>query len=182
MLGSISEFGLVRTLGAILCGLFVLAASFFSTLWLLDRYNSPAPQPFELGTQVTSSGGAAKLAANGREIQLVHSKPGDKLAGAAENLSAESDGSFKATGWAVSPEEKAPAQYVVAISNGKLVAWGEPTVPRTDIAAGVGATYARSGFVLPIPKLTPSQIKSLEVYAVSRAGVGHELNYSSAFR
>src|SRR5690349_4447058 len=115
-MGSISELGLVRTLGVILCGLFVLVASFFSTLWLLDRYNAPA---FEVGTPVTSAGGAAKLAANGREIQLVHYKPGDKLAGAAENISGESDGSFKVLGWAVSPEEKAPAQYVVAISNGK---------------------------------------------------------------
>jgi hypothetical protein len=55
------------------------------------------------------------------------------------------------TGWAGDPDSGHPAREVLVFADGRALGAAPPTLERPDVAAGVGAGLARSGFSLTVP-------------------------------
>jgi hypothetical protein len=56
------------------------------------------------------------------------------------------------TGWAASPRHRLPAEAVIVLSHGRVVATVAPRERRMDIARRFGPGVARSGWIAPVPR------------------------------
>jgi len=80
------------------------------------------------------------------------------------------------SGWAGDPGAAKPADRVVAVIGGKVVAQVRPQVERPDLpAAGLPAGYVRSGFEMTVPLPSPGARRKLRIVAISRQGARTEL-------
>jgi hypothetical protein len=106
-------------------------------------------------TRVARLGGEfdARLVVRG-DSQLVEEPSGrttrlvaGAISGFVDSLTVD-DGAVAASGWAADTQRDRVAERVLVFADGKLVAQGEPSTPRPDVAAKFGGEVERSGFGL----------------------------------
>jgi hypothetical protein len=105
---------------------------------LLKLYGRAQGQPLAAGSI---------RAANGRRYNVT--PPG--VRGAVESTLLGAGGALM-TGWAASPRHRAPAEAVMVVSHGRVVATATPRRRRKDIARRFGPGAAQSGWIVSVPR------------------------------
>jgi hypothetical protein len=95
------------------------------------------PESFRL----VERGGATIVVGEGRQIELQE----ERLLGYLDSVEFDDQG-VRLGGWAVDPRSRRAVDSLLVFSDGRLVARGQPTLPRPDIGGKFGAEAVRSGF------------------------------------
>ncbi len=137
---------------------------------LREQRRYPGLLPFFVGRYSGEARGRLQ-SRDGEQVIALSGKPPiavrpSAATGFVEQLSVEA-GKLAITGWATDARSQEPADRLIAFSKGRLVAIGEPTKVRPDVAQAHGSAATTSGFRLTATVARSTDPSRIQVFAVA---------------